>query len=166
MKADAGKGLSRVVWNFRYPSISPASLKTSATSIFGSEDQGPLALPGDYSVSMSKVVDGVITELVQERTFRCKSLGLASLPADDRSAVLAFQDDVSALRRVVLGTNSYLRELTEKLQYMKVAAMNATEIQASVITDIRAMEAELAAISRNLRGDRSMAKRQYPTSLR
>jgi hypothetical protein len=46
---------------------------------------------------------------------------------------------------------------------MKVAAMNATEIQASVITDIRAMEAELAAISRNLRGDRSMAKRQYPT---
>jgi photosystem II stability/assembly factor-like uncharacterized protein len=163
MKADAGKGLSRVVWNFRYPSISPASLKTSATSIFGSEDRGPLALPGDYSVSMSKVVDGVITELVQERTFRCKSLGLASLPADDRSAVLAFQDDVSALRRVVLGTNSYLRELTEKLQYMKVAAMNATEIQASVITDIRAMEAELAAISRNLRGDRSMAKRQYPT---
>jgi hypothetical protein len=75
IKEDPKKGVNRAVWNFRYPSVSPAALKKGEASIFGSEDQGPLALPGKYTVSLAKVVDGEITELVgPQRSLNVKLL--------------------------------------------------------------------------------------------
>jgi hypothetical protein len=126
------KGVNRAVWNFRYPSVSPAVLKKAEASIFGSEDQGPLALPGKYTVSMAKVVDREITELVGPKEFECKALGLATLAAQDKVAVLEFQNEVSALRRVVLATNNYLRELSNKLDIMAVAAKEGPSVPASL----------------------------------
>jgi hypothetical protein len=157
------KGVNRAVWNFRYPSVSPAVLKKAEASIFGSEDQGPLALPGKYTVSMAKVVDGEITELVGPKEFECKALGLATLAAQDKVAVLEFQNEVSALRRVVLATNNYLRELSNKLDIMAVAAKEGPSVPASLLTEIRKVEAEIAEINRTFRGDGTLAKRQYPT---
>jgi photosystem II stability/assembly factor-like uncharacterized protein len=157
------KGVNRAVWNFRYPSVSPAVLKKAEASIFGSEDQGPLALPGKYTVSMAKVVDREITELVGPKEFECKALGLATLAAQDKVAVLEFQNEVSALRRVVLATNNYLRELSNKLDIMAVAAKEGPSVPASLLTEIRKVEAEIAEINRTFRGDGTLAKRQYPT---
>jgi hypothetical protein len=45
---------------------------------------------------MAKVVDGEITELVAQQEFECKVLGLATLAAQDKAAVLEFQNEVSA----------------------------------------------------------------------
>jgi photosystem II stability/assembly factor-like uncharacterized protein len=164
VRQDPKKGVNRVAWNFRYPSVSPAVLKKSEASIFGSEDQGPLALPGKYTVSLSKVVDGEITELAGPEPFECKALGLASLPASDKATVLAFQNEISDLRRVVLGTNNYVRELSAKLDLMDVAAKGSTVVQESILTDIRKVKMAIAEINRSLRGDGSLASRSYPTS--
>jgi hypothetical protein len=123
-----------------------------------------LALPGKYTVSLSKVVDGEITELAGPEPFECKALGLASLPASDKATVLAFQNEISDLRRVVLGTNNYVRELSAKLDLMDVAAKGSTVVQESILTDIRKVKMAIAEINRSLRGDGSLASRSYPTS--
>lgn len=157
------KGINRAVWNFRYPSVSPAMLKKPETSIFGSEDQGPLALPGKYTVSMAKVVDGVITELAGPHEFECKSLNLTKLAADDKAAVGAFQNEVSQLRRIILGSSKYLGEISEKLRLMDIAVKDAPSASVDLINEIRNLEAEIAEINRVLVGDGSMAKRSFPT---
>jgi hypothetical protein len=125
--------------------------------------KGPWHFPAKYSVSLAKVVDGEITELVAQQEFECKVLGLATLAAQDKVAVLEFQNEVSALRRVVLGTNNYLRELSNKLDIMAVAAKEGPSVPASLLTEIRKVEAEIAEINRTFRGDGTLAKRQYPT---
>lgn len=157
------KGINRAVWNFRYPSVSPAMLKKPEASIFGSEDQGPLALPGKYTVSMAKVVDGVFTELAGPRDFECKSLNLTKLAADDKAAVGAFQNEVSQLRRIILGSSKYLGEISEKLRLMDIAVKDAPSASVDLINEIRNLEAEIAEINRVLVGDGSMAKRSFPT---
>ncbi len=157
------KGINRAVWNFRYPSVSPVVLKKPEASIFGSEDMGPLALPGKYTVSLAKVVDGEIAELAGPKEFECKTLGFASLPAEDKTAMLAFQKEVSELRRVVLGTNKYVGELSEKLKLMAVAVGETPGISKDVLNDIRGVEKKIAEINIALNGDGSMAKRMYPT---
>lgn len=164
IKQEPAKGVNRVVWNFRYPSVSPAVLKKPEASIFGSENQGPLALPGKYTVSLTKVVDGEITELAGPREFECKTLAMAALAATDKAAVLEFQHNVSALRRVVLGTNKYVDELSDKLKLMEIAVNESPATPESLLTEIRLLEREIAEINRSMRGDGSLAQRSYPTS--
>jgi len=163
IRQDPKKGVNRLHWNFRYPAVSPAVTKKSEPSIFGSPDQGPLALPGEYTVSMAKVVDGVLTELVGPRTFECKALGLATLAASDKAAVLAFQEEVRKLRRIVLGTNRYMSELSERLKLMQIAAIDAPGVSEELISEIREVERKMEEINRSFRGDGSMSRRQYPT---
>ncbi|MCK5280360.1 MAG: glycosyl hydrolase, partial [Cyclobacteriaceae bacterium] len=164
IKQEPKKGVNRVVWNFRYPSVSPAVAKKPEASIFGSEDQGPLALPGKYTVSLAKVVDGEISELVGPKEFECKTLGFASLPAEDKAAMLAFQKEVSELRRIVLGTAGYVGELSDKLKLMTVAVKETPGISKDILTEIREVEKQIDEIKIMLNGDGSMAKRSYPTS--
>ncbi len=163
LKQDPAKGINRVVWDFRYPSVSPSVTKKQEASIFGSEDQGPLALPGKHTVSMARVVDGEITELAGPREFECKSLNLNKLAAADKAAVLAFQNEVSQLRRVVLGTNKYLSEISGKLSLMLVAVKDAPAVHVGLLSDIRKLEMDILEIRRSLTGDASMAKRSFPT---
>lgn len=164
IKKDASKGVNRVVWDFRYPSTNPARLKKSEASIFGSPIDGPMALPGKYTVSMAKVVDGEISELLGPKDFVCKSLGGATLPAKDQPAMLAFQKEVAEFGRVVRGTSSYLGELSSKLEIMSVAVKEAPGASDHLLSEIRKMEQEIAEIRLVLSGDGSMSKRSYPTS--
>jgi hypothetical protein len=110
------------------------------------------------------VVDGEISELVGTKDFVCKSLGWATLPAKDQSAMLAFQKDVSEFSRIVRGTSSYLGELSSKLEIMAVAVKEAPDASEQLLSDIKKMEQEIAGIRLVLSGDGSMSKRSYPTS--
>ena len=163
IKQEPKKGVHRVTWNFRYPSVSPAKIKKPEASIFGSEDQGPLALPGKYTVSLAKVIDGEIEELAGPMEFECKTLGLASLPAKDKEAMLTFQMKVSELRRIVLGTSKYVGELSANLKVMEVSAREAQGVSNDILSEIREVERQIAKIKIMLTGDGSMTKRAFRT---
>jgi hypothetical protein len=92
------RGVHRTTWDFRYPGFSPTDLDE--------DGRGPLVIPGKYTVSIDKWVDGVTTELVGPTEFEVVPLGESSLPAPDRPEVLAFQRQVGALQRAVMGANS------------------------------------------------------------
>src|SRR5690606_20891025 len=65
IKAPAKKGMNRIVWDFRYNTPAPVNNRyTPAPDVlFGSAEVGHLAMPGQYTVSLSKYVDGALTEL-------------------------------------------------------------------------------------------------------
>jgi photosystem II stability/assembly factor-like uncharacterized protein len=69
---ETSKGLHRTTWDLKYPGFSPTKLDE--------DSDGPMALPGKYTVSIDKRVDGVLTELVAPTEFEVELLGLASLP--------------------------------------------------------------------------------------
>ncbi|MDX2285823.1 MAG: glycosyl hydrolase [Bacteroidia bacterium] len=157
IRAGASAGVARAVWNFRYPPVTPVNpSSTEAPS------GGYMALPGTYSVSLSKVVNGVPSELAGPQPFVIKPLNHAVLPAPDRAAVLAFQDEVSDLRRAVFGAVSLRGELEQKVKSLKSALLQTPAAPVALMQQVKSLEGRLMDVQRALTGDASLARREFP----
>ena len=153
------KGLHRVAWDLRYPAPDPARLTPAQVSIFSSAPAGPLVLPGEYTVSMGKRINGVVTPLASPQTFTVKSLDNSPELATDRAAVLAFQNETAELAKAVSGASAASRELRNRVALMKVAVESLPQPNDTQRTSIQQIEKLLDQSDLALFGDRSVASR-------
>jgi photosystem II stability/assembly factor-like uncharacterized protein len=165
IKAPAKKGLQRITWDFRYSSPGPVSFSTpDPTNPYDQPENGHLALPGTYKVSLSKFSDGKITELVPAQAFSIKALNAATLPATDKKALDTFSKKVSELRRATSAADAYRSELVNKIKFIKAAVIEASDLHAPLTADVNAIDQRLKQIDIRLNGDASIAKREFETS--
>jgi len=157
------KGMQRMVWDFRYPPTSPVVLSVKKPGRYGSADKGPKALPGTYTVSLSKVVDGVVTELVSPQSFDIKPLNNQSLPAKNRVEVLAFEKMSGELYRSVSSASRTMQDMDKRLKYIKVAVQNTPTSSLDMLKTIRETEIEMNTIKRVVWGDGALSKREFET---
>ena len=86
------KGCHRVAWDLRYPPSTPTRLKPpTMDNPFINPPVEPLVVPGTYKVSLAKLVRGEVTPWRDSQTFSTEPFGTASLPAEDKAALLAFE---------------------------------------------------------------------------
>jgi photosystem II stability/assembly factor-like uncharacterized protein len=169
IKTDAKKGVNRLVWNFRYTPPTPISLEPFDDSVPWIEaDKGYMVVPGKYYVSLSKFQDGKFTELVSPKEFICKSLNIATLPAEDKLALDAFNKKVAELTRTITGADAFRKELAGKITYLKKAILDGSEVKASTYNDVIRIESGLREINRKLNGDPLRARYEgaSPTSVK
>jgi len=155
-------GLHRVAWDLRYQAPDPVNLNPAPPSIFGGAPQGPLVVPGEYTVTMGKRINGIVTPLAQPRSFIVKPLENSPEIATDRDAVLAFQKETAELARAVAGAGSAGGELANRIAHLKVAieALNTpNEAQRLSVQQIEALMDEVAVA---MFGDSSVASRNEP----
>lgn len=168
IKTAAKKGLSRTTWDFRTETKGPVSFSGFDESmVFSNREQGIFVMPGSYKVSMGKVEDGVYTQLVAPQPFSIEALNLNSLTASDKRAVSEFGKKVLELHRVVSATNVYTDELTNKLKFMKEAALQTPSIDPSIDKRIIDLQRRLTAVDQKLNGDVTLLRREFeaPTSI-
>jgi photosystem II stability/assembly factor-like uncharacterized protein len=92
IKGPAGEGFHRVAWDMRYPAPDPVDLDPPASRApWEGEPQGPMVLPGTYSVTLSQRVEGQFSNIGDTREFVLKPLFSGGLVAEDRASVLEFQ---------------------------------------------------------------------------
>lgn len=165
LRAPASKGLQRINWDFRYESTGPVNFASFDESfVFSSPDQGHRALPGKYTVSMSKFEDGQIAELAGPVSFNCVALNTGSFPVEDKKALQAFTNKVAELRRVVSGTEQYRREQENKIRYLKAAVQKTPAAPLELNTQIQQLETRLKAAGVALNGDPSLGGREFETA--
>ncbi|MDG1755487.1 MAG: hypothetical protein P8H65_10970 [Rhodothermales bacterium] len=115
------KGFHRVSWDLRYPS--PQAVTSADAS---STASGMLAQPGQYTVTMSKRIDGVVTELSAPQSFDVVPLREGALPGASHADVAAF---FRAYENAV-GRNSVLdaslSEAMDTITKMEIALSRAT----------------------------------------
>jgi hypothetical protein len=157
------KGMNRVAWDLRYAPLTPAKLKPAEPDPFTETDQSPLAMPGTYSVSLAKRVNGVVAQLAGPQKFSASVLSNTSLPAPDRDALVAFQQKVARLQRAVLGASRSVDEVKNRIEFIKQALLNTQAPTTGLGESLDSLEASLADITRALRGDRSLSSRNEPT---
>jgi photosystem II stability/assembly factor-like uncharacterized protein len=164
LKAAAKKGLNRMSWDFRYAPFGPVDLGAFDESfVFNAQENGYMALPGMYKVSLSKFEDGKYTELVPAQNFKVNALNVASLPAEDKKALDAFCKKVAELRRVTAATDAYRSELVDKMKYIRQALLVNPKLSLSVSEQIYALDKRLNDVNIKLNGDASIAKREFET---
>jgi photosystem II stability/assembly factor-like uncharacterized protein len=157
------KGLHRVAWNLRYPSSAPTDLNPGEPAPWGPPDAGPMALPGTYTMTLSKNLNGMVTDLAEPVNFEVVPLNLATFTAEDREAVLAFSRKAARLRRAVRGALSAAGEAEDRIAHLKKAVLDTPGAEETDIERLHGLKAELDQILIALRGDRSLARRNQAT---
>ena len=121
--------------------------------------QGPLVVPGTFSVTLSKKVDGVLTPIAPPQTFVVESLSLATLPAKDKAALLAHQKKAGELQRAMMGAAGAAEEALKNLTFVRKALVDAPKADAKLLEQARAIETGIQVAMRELVGDQTVARR-------
>jgi len=163
LNAVAAPGMNRVSWDLRYPA--PA-LAPSRPMDEGEEDPfaeppgGPLVMPGKYSVTLSKRINGVTTQVSGPQEFNVYVEGQASMPAPDRAALVEFQQKVARLQRAATGALETANQLKSRLAQIKRALHETPAAEARLTDDASSIEKRTNDILRALRGDTALQARQ------
>jgi photosystem II stability/assembly factor-like uncharacterized protein len=159
----AAAGFHRVAWDLRYPPPDPASLTPFVPdNPFVEPQRGPMVVPGTYTVSVEKSVDGVSSPLGGPQSFVTEPLGLATLPAADKAALLAFQKQAAELQRAVLGTVGVAGETQTRLEHVLVALRDTPAAGLELGARARTLLDQLRDLREELEGDRTIRSRAEP----
>lgn len=148
------KGVHRVVWDFRYSALTAKSKDK--------DPSGRWALPGTYTVSVAKNVNGETKDLGVSKKFNCVPLNNNTLAASDLDAIKDFTDQIAELRRVVNGVSVYERELKERLTKVEAAAKYSSKAP-ELGAKIKALETRLRQVEKELYGDGTKSSREFET---
>jgi photosystem II stability/assembly factor-like uncharacterized protein len=147
-------GFHRIVWDLRFPPSTPAALtEPTGDNPFNNPPVGPMVVPGKYTVSFAKRVEGKTTPLGEPQTFNTVPLGLASLPAQDFPAVLAFEEKTARLQRAVFGAAKLLKDSEERLNYIQRALLNTPKADQKLVDEAEALETRLQDLDEKLNGN-------------
>jgi photosystem II stability/assembly factor-like uncharacterized protein len=100
----SGKGINRITWDLKYPDLNPIRISDQKYNPLSESASYMLAMPGKYSVSLSKSVNGEITLLVPPREFKANILENTTLPAENRQELVEFQKKIGELGRKMMAT--------------------------------------------------------------
>jgi hypothetical protein len=161
--APAGKGFHRVAWNMRYPAPDPVDLDPSTDfAPWEGPPQGPMALPGSYTVTMSKRVEGQLLDISPAQTFTLKPMFEGGLVTDDRQALLDFEMKSNDLYRAVMGANKARDEMQARIDHLLKAAVDTPSSNEDQAQALRALNTRMQDLKVRFSGDSTISSRAEP----
>jgi hypothetical protein len=123
---------------------------------------GALTLPGKYSVTLAKRVDGIITPLAGSQTFEVTAEGVST--REDRVAQAEFQEKLAKLQKALMAAEQSATDARTRLDAIRRAIDATPAIPLKVREETGTVEKRLTEINRSLRGDPVMRARQEPVA--
>lgn len=117
------KGINRLVWNLQYNGFNHIKAK-KFNPTDNKNNWGYPILPGNYSVSLDMVFDGEKKALAGPAEFNAVVLNNATLPAEKRETLVAFQNQITELIIVMNGAGQYMEELESKIATVRQTIHN------------------------------------------
>jgi hypothetical protein len=150
IKGKTSKGIHRTSWDLRYAS------KLGVR--FGQEqsDWGPMVVPSTYTVSLSKVIDGKVTEMSESRSFEVKPLRKAALEGASADEWLAYKKEIEQIQQDFMATSDVLEKSLQRIKAMQVAIMRVDKESKELQSRIHETALKLQHISILISGSPSM----------
>ncbi|MEM6792571.1 MAG: glycosyl hydrolase [Acidobacteriota bacterium] len=161
VEGPATAGFHRVAWDLRYPSTAAWSPRASQ-GFFGAGG-GILAPPGEYSVELSRRVDGVTTSLGQKQTFRVAPLGDTVMPRANPDESFRVLRRADLLQGTVDGYSAALDAAREELEAIRQVLGRSTA-SAALRDEVIALEKKAYDLNLALNGDRMRGGMGIPTA--
>jgi photosystem II stability/assembly factor-like uncharacterized protein len=150
LKAPAKSGFQRIAWDLRYPSVQPID-EASADNA----RNGMLVMPGEYKVSLSKEVDGEVTQLTEPESIVVKPLRKGALEGPSQEETLAFRKNVSEMQRAFRALYISLDKAFGKVNQMEASLKNASFKPEALNDQLHDIKMKLTDIQTELRGSSS-----------
>ena len=138
----ASKGLHRVTWSLRYPSMSPVSSDDSPD-----DGDGFLATPGSYMATLRKTSAGVDTELGGPVEFEVVPLHEPALKGASPESIAAFRKEMETLQARVSLFRDLLEAQKDKVGAMHTALKRAARPSADLVAELHAARETLLALN-------------------
>ncbi len=166
LTAPTAAGMQRVTWDLRYPpnTVSAPPAPDAETDAFFESPSGALVMPGKYKVSFARRVNGVMTQLAAPQEFTVTVEGLAAMSAQDRTALVEFQQKVGRLQRAVSGALETANSLKPRLALIKRALLDTPGAGDKLLDDAANIDKRTNEILRALRGDVILRSRNENTA--
>ncbi|MBT8065904.1 MAG: glycosyl hydrolase [Gammaproteobacteria bacterium] len=118
-------GFHRVSWNLRYPPLQ-AWVPQETPEEEQDEGLGVLVVPGTYSVSMHRRVDGVLTDLGQSQSFDVVSIREPTFAGSTQEQRVVFETQIDELIRASQGTVNAVDAVIGELDAIKEVLERST----------------------------------------
>jgi hypothetical protein len=121
-------------------------------------------MPGKFSVTLSEMIDGKITQIAGPREFSVVVEGTSEMPESDRAALVEFQTKVQRLQRAVTGAVRSAEELRQRMTLVDRALRETPQAGGQLTEQALAIEKRDNEILRALRGDSVLRGLNYNTA--
>lgn len=125
------KGFNRVSWDLRYPSFAPIQWDKKNLQIVTKKGKdhtkpsGFLAMPGTYTASLSKKIDGVFTSLSKPITFKVRKMSQGSLEGSDTKVLGAFLREIEGVQQHLGRLHLTLKQLLAKTNALNISYLRS-----------------------------------------
>jgi photosystem II stability/assembly factor-like uncharacterized protein len=155
IKGPVKKGFHRVAWDLRYPSTQAMEEKEDPDE---DEPRGILAVPGEYTVTLSKQVDGIVTNLSDPIPFKVERLRQSALDGTEPKETAAFWQEIAELQRGITAASLAIKNSLRRTDFLKVALSRTLEVPGDLDMELHRLRQNLLELDEELNGNRS--KRQ------
>ena len=165
LEGPARKGMHRVSWNLRKMSKNPISMEQRGGGNWRSRG-GFWALPGTYTVSLSKEVDGVITPLDGPVEFEVERLMDGALESAPLEEIASFQARLEGLWARTSAANTVMEQSMNRVQAMQTAVKRTDADAHDLNQRIYQLKQKLYELEEELEGNKSIesiGERTTPT---
>ncbi|HXA66054.1 MAG TPA: hypothetical protein VNV82_12925 [Bryobacteraceae bacterium] len=164
----ATRGMHRVAWDLRTPAPILANLPANRAAGRDEEEEfffrgptGSLLVPGKYTVTLAKRVDGVVTPLSGSQSFEVAGEGVST--REDRLAKAEFEEKLARVQRAVSAAQQSATDARTRLDAIRRAIDATPSLPPKLREDAINLEKRLNEINRVLRGDQVLQSRDEPT---
>lgn len=163
IEAAVSKGLHTIYWNGRIADAFPTVLKKSKPGRYSRANEGPLVIEGTYSAQLYKYENGNISSIGNAVEFEMNYLDNRSIPVKDKSAIMAFREDLNEQIRQFAGLNAQFSELQEQIPFIKRAIMESPTTDLELLASVNALEETVSDLKIDLYGDRLLSSLEVET---
>ena len=150
LDGNTSAGMGRIRWNYRHQVGGGAAA---------------IAVPGTYTVDVSEMVNGAVTQLVEPVAFEIEPLGFENMSEPDRAEIVAFAKQTGKLAEAVSAAKSQASDAKQQLTEMEQAVLDLPGSDLSLLNDIRAVTTKYLDVMEKFDGDPTKTKRSesaYP----
>lgn len=156
------EGIQRVSWNLRYPPVVPIRTDTAEVGRYSNPDEGPLVIPGKFTVELWQADNGVFEKLADPVAFEVEALENSTLDRQMASN-LTFKNEVRQLRRSLRGSAEEHTELDKKLKHIKHAIQGYPNADVQWMNDVKILEQTSHEVQIKMWGDSHKSSRDVET---
>ena len=157
IKGSNEQGINRVSWGLDLPS--PETIKSPEPSAEESYTAtGFLAAPGNYTVELSKEVNGTVTQLQEPQPFVVEKMTQGALQGSPMEVTASFWQEINNVRRESSAVYHSLTQALDKIKMLKLAVEQSSAEPGDTDQAIHQLRSQLLDINHRLNGNQSRAE--------
>lgn len=164
LQGPTSAGFHRLTWDLRRQPMEPTEIE--AREIYAPwqlPPKGPFAPPADYTVTLAKLENGVVSPLGESQDFTSRALPGSVAESIDWNALDIFHRQTEDLYRRALGAAELLGEMERNLSFIHQALLSTpNEAAPELLEERRALSLSRADLEETLSGDSILGRFNEP----